>query len=383
MDNKYIFPSNYHIIKCDDYFKGNIINNSKNKYVLINSKTKQIYIINKYIKNFLLQFRETRGIEDLKKEGLTTISFLFEMIKHSFLINENKIKLNKFEQNNHILQIAYNKKNTKIKIINSSSNAIVLLVEKSNGNKCIYKYLQNNATNYKSIRFDQEFYIMKLAGLHPCLCKLKKYDKKNKIAKLEYAEGYTLKKNIENNLLNIQDKTKVAYEILKVCSYLHSKNIIHGDIHANQIIVNSQKDIKLIDFGFSYQINRLHHMKTLYITRGGINHYIEPENILANVFTKYLKYTPSFKCEVYRIGVLLYYLFYNQYPFDGLTWKELCRNILNKRIVFSDTNSNGEKIPTTYIEIIKKCLSRSPKLRFVSAVEIFSIVNYCNKQKSY
>lgn len=42
---------------------------------------------------------------------------------------------------------------------------------------------------------------------------------------------------------------KIAYSALKAFSHLNELNIIHGDIKPTNMLVNSQGDIKLCDFG--------------------------------------------------------------------------------------------------------------------------------------
>ena len=61
---------------------------------------------------------------------------------------------------------------------------------------------------------------------------------------------------------------------------MHTNDIIHGDIHANQFIVNNSGVLKLIDFGLSFDKNI--GLNNQVIRRGGIHNYLEPENITPN-----------------------------------------------------------------------------------------------------
>lgn len=377
MENKYILRSNFHITKCEYFFKDDILKTKySNKYILINSKTGKTFIINKQIRDFLILFKDSKEIDSIKKENISTRRFLFEMIKHRFLIAENKIKPNSYEIFSENIYIPADiQKYKNISILSNSNDVTVILANNSADIKYVYKYLKKHTTQYKSLRFDQEFNIMKLIDNHPSICKLIKYDKINKIAKLEYANGFSLNTLVENSLLNIKQKETIIYNILEAFSFIHSKNIVHGDIHSGQIIVDNKNNIKLIDFGFAYQINETHSKNKLYITRGGVNNYLEPESILPNIFDKYKRYTPSFKCDVYRIGVLLYFLLFEKYPFNGSSWKDLYENITNNKLSIENMTPKGEKISQVYIDILKLSLNRNPRFRFASAIKMFKYVN--------
>jgi len=154
---------------------------------------------------------------------------------------------------------------------------------------------------------------------------------------------------------------------------LHKNNIIHGDIHANQFIVENSGNLKLIDFGLSLDKNI--ELNNQVIRRGGIHNYLEPENITPNAFSNMSVYIPDFYSEVYRIGALLYFLFYEKYPFDSFSWLNLCKQIKTKPIELETKTSKNEKIPKHILVVIKRALSKTPESRFSSAVAMEKHLN--------
>ncbi|CAB4432527.1 unnamed protein product [Rhizophagus irregularis] len=68
---------------------------------------------------------------------------------------------------------------------------------------------------------------------------------------LEYADGGTLGKYLENAItLKSEVQLKFAKEIASAILYLHANDIIHRDIHPNNILIHG-RTIKLADFGRS------------------------------------------------------------------------------------------------------------------------------------
>lgn len=45
--------------------------------------------------------------------------------------------------------------------------------------------------------------------------------------------------------------------ILTMTKLLHKHNILHGDLHGNNIVLNNKDDIKIIDFGKSYFLHEI------------------------------------------------------------------------------------------------------------------------------
>ncbi|CAB4391393.1 unnamed protein product [Rhizophagus irregularis] len=68
---------------------------------------------------------------------------------------------------------------------------------------------------------------------------------------LEYADGGTLGKYLENTItLKSEVQLKFAKEIASAILCLHANDIIHRDIHPNNILIH-ERTIKLADFGRS------------------------------------------------------------------------------------------------------------------------------------
>jgi serine/threonine protein kinase len=256
----------------------------------------------------------------------------------------------------------------------SKNEQVCLAINKKNKMQVVLKFatFQENISEDRLIRrkekFKQEFQILKDVGEHPNIYKLYDFISEKDLAVLEYIKGNTLKKVVQEEQLSLEPKLSLINQILEVLSFIHSKEIMHGDIHANQFMVQDGNIVKLIDFGFS---NRTWNVQNEIIKRGGVHYYLEPENISDGAFNNVIEYRPSFHAEVYRIGVLLYFIIYEDYPFKSFSWKKLYDRIKNQDLTMNTTDPRGDSVSRGLRDIISKCLQKKPSARYKSSIEVF------------
>lgn len=133
--------------------------------------------------------------------------------------------------------------------------------------------------------------------------------------------------------------------------------VVHRDIKAENIMFkNAQNqedlDIKLIDFGLSVKFqteNNIRSLKTIV----GSPYYLAPEVLMKNY---------NEKCDMWSMGVLIYFMLSGCFPFDGKTHSELMNKTMN--CTFAPMEGYGwENITTLAKDFIKKLLVKDPKKR--------------------
>ena len=163
---------------------------------------------------------------------------------------------------------------------------------------------------------------------------------------------------IENNLLSLQLRKWIFYQICKAIQFCHSKSIWHLDIKADNVLVNMNRDkikikknnyykkeniiVKLIDFGHARRIgDRKIPRKT------GTDEYSPPEVIKCK--EKY--FTKSFrgdKVDIWCLGVLLFTLMTGYFPYkvdkEGERMYHLIGGNLNRFIDDEECRDLLEKI---------------------------------------
>ena len=56
---------------------------------------------------------------------------------------------------------------------------------------------------------------------------------------------------VANTKLNEQEACKIYQEIIGGIEYLHKINIVHRDLKPENLLLDDNKDIKIVDFGLS------------------------------------------------------------------------------------------------------------------------------------
>ncbi|EXX54982.1 Rad53p [Rhizophagus irregularis DAOM 197198w] len=128
---------------------------------------------------------------------------------------------------------------------------------------------------------------------------------------LEYANDGTLNTYLNNHFdgLGWNDKYRLALQLASAVEFLHKKEIIHRDLHANNILVH-QNNIKLADFGLSKKIAEASSSASRIL---GVIPYVDPKKF--NDQNK--NYKLNEKSDVYSIGVLLWQISSGCEPFKN------------------------------------------------------------------
>jgi serine/threonine-protein kinase len=185
---------------------------------------------------------------------------------------------------------------------------------------------------------------------------------------LEYVNGLGLRRFILDNLtLTLDNRIKIYKNILEAFAYLHTMDVLHGDIHAGNILVKEDLSIKVIDFDMAHHNSR---RRSEIISRGGVQTYIAPEKVTKNAFQVANK-RADFRSEVYQLGILGYFIFIESFPFEADSWKLLAKKIKNEKPSFSE--NKAQIVPQKIIAFLEKSLEKVPQNRFSSAIEMNSL----------
>ncbi|CDW84463.1 protein kinase domain containing protein [Stylonychia lemnae] len=200
---------------------------------------------------------------------------------------------------------------------------------------------------------------------HPNIVKLHQVyqDENDYHLDMSFCNGGDLSSYLKNLQGSIKEETcaKIVYQVLKAVSYIHKKGFAHRDIKAENILIQYQDcndiSIQICDFGFCSRIDMKEDSKDLkrlnsFKKMVGSPYYIAPEVI---------KQAYNEKCDMWSIGILLYFMVTQTFPFLGQCTDDVLESITKGGLVFKQTLwSNYSK---DLQDLIKKLVTKSPIIR--------------------
>lgn len=176
---------------------------------------------------------------------------------------------------------------------------------------------------------------------------------------MEYIDGISLKDYIEQqHTVRVKEAVHFTTQILRALMQAHSKGIVHRDIKPQNIMLLSNGQIKVTDFG----IARLSNSRTSTITDKAIGsvHYIAPEQARgANT---------DARADLYSVGVMLYEMLTGRLPFEASSAVSVA--VMQLQADPKMPREINPNIPVGLEEITMQAMQKDPAKRYQSAAEM-------------
>ncbi|PKC15822.1 hypothetical protein RhiirA5_407728 [Rhizophagus irregularis] len=220
-------------------------------------------------------------------------------------ITEEHIKYYKYSDFTNIQQIGKGSYGNVIRVNWKNSNRL-FAIKSFNNDKQTLKEVVKELKLHRSV--DDHGNIIRLYGITKIEDTIYQMNKYSLI--LEYANNGTLNTYLNEhfNKLDWNEKCLLALQLASAVEFLHEKDIIHRDLHPNNILVH-EKNIKLADFGLSKKIAEVSSDASKIF---GVIPYIDPES-----FNNQHNYKLNKKSDVYSVGVLLWQISSGYEPFKN------------------------------------------------------------------
>ncbi len=179
---------------------------------------------------------------------------------------------------------------------------------------------------------------------------------------MEYLDGPTLKSYVkENGGISQSEAVDFVLQILEALDHTHSKGIVHRDIKPQNVIVTSDKVIKITDFGIA---QRYDPRKNTSEEKGvGTVYYISPEQASGKNIDA--------RSDIYSLGVMLYEMVCGRLPFVADDPNEVA---YMQVAVEPEKPSSITDVPVGLEQIIMKALAKNPDERFSDAGQMLAAV---------
>ncbi len=217
--------------------------------------------------------------------------------------------------------------------------------------------------NFK--RFEREAQLCSQLD-HPNICTIYDFHEANGIfyIAMQYVGGKNVRQLVNGRPLELKSALSIAIQVCDALAYAHSKNIIHRDIKAGNIMVSNTGQVKILDFGLAKLLDEepTAHLKggdRTEITELGIPYgtatYAAPEQAKGE--------KTDYRADIFSTGVLIYEMLTGIWAFQGKTVIDVRHQVLHgtpKPLA----EMRPEPLPPQLQQIIDKALEKEPKDRY-------------------
>ncbi|MFM9903231.1 MAG: protein kinase domain-containing protein [Pyrinomonadaceae bacterium] len=223
--------------------------------------------------------------------------------------------------------------------------------------------ITQKTANFK--RFEREAQLCSQLD-HPNICTIYDFHSADGVfyIAMQYIEGKNVRQLVAGRPQELKSSLSIAIQVTDALAYAHSKNIIHRDIKAGNVMVSESGQAKILDFGLAKLLEDeqadLHegHDRTE-ITELGIPYgtatYAAPEQAKGE--------RADARSDIFSTGVLIYELLTGIWAFQGKTVIDVRHQVLYgtpKPLA----EQRKEPLPEQLQNIVDKALAKDPKDRY-------------------
>lgn len=176
---------------------------------------------------------------------------------------------------------------------------------------------------------------------------------------MAFVEGQTLSQLVKRyKTLPLNIVLDLFEGILLGLDAAHTKGIIHRDIKPSNILINSQMQPKIVDFGIAKKMDK-DKGSTKTTELAGTAYFIAPEQALGRDLDT--------RADLYSVGASLYYVLTGHFPYNGKNTIDIIQKHINDPVPNpADLRPN---IPAWLAGAVQKLMSKKPEDRFQTAKE--------------
>ena len=179
---------------------------------------------------------------------------------------------------------------------------------------------------------------------------------------MRYMGGGTLRDRLKSATLSVKQTVSLISRIAMALDKAHSQQIIHRDIKPSNILFDEDGYAYLADFGIARVVDESNSFTVV-----GTRPYMAPE--------QFRGLPVDGTTDVYQLGILLFQLLTNEFPYPAKNDYDLINQHLSAPIPrVSDRNPN---LPISFDEVIEHALAKEQRDRYATAGELAEALNRC------
>jgi tRNA A-37 threonylcarbamoyl transferase component Bud32 len=180
---------------------------------------------------------------------------------------------------------------------------------------------------------------------------------------MEYVEGKGLDELIQEQAtpISIDRARKLMIQIVEAFAYAHRNGIVHRDVKPSNILVTTNDQIKVLDFGIAKLVGEGKHHLTKTGTQMGTVFYMSPEQVRGQILDS--------RSDIYSLGVTFYELFSGVCPYKSMTTEYEIYDSIVKQPLLDLTKTMGSEYSSMW-RIIQKATAKELNERYQTCDEL-------------
>jgi tRNA A-37 threonylcarbamoyl transferase component Bud32 len=185
----------------------------------------------------------------------------------------------------------------------------------------------------------------------------------------EYVDGETLLARLKRTRpLPLREALGIGADILRGLAYAHGKGIIHRDIKPANILLTSEGQAKIADFGIA---RRLDSSLTGINLLVGTPNYMSPEQVRSAPVTT--------RSDLFSTGVVLYEMLTGAKPFASQELSSVLYNVVNLEPPLA--SEAAPHVPEAVARAVRKLMAKAPADRYATAAEALHDLEYEDEEQ--
>jgi len=172
---------------------------------------------------------------------------------------------------------------------------------------------------------------------------------------MEFVEGRTVGQYLEQGPVPVANAAGICLEVLGALDYAHSRGIVHRDIKPSNIMITTQGQVKLMDFGIARVMNDPSLTQTHQTT--GSLYYMSPEQINGAALDG--------RSDLYSLAISLYEMVTGKRPFEGENTFAIMAAHMQQAPV--PPVQHDPQVPAALSDVILTGMAKDPNARFQNA----------------
>ena len=182
---------------------------------------------------------------------------------------------------------------------------------------------------------------------------------------MEYVDGAPLSEFLKGSGVPTESVLRFGKQIASALEHAHERGVVHRDLKPVNVIVTSQGNAKILDFGLAKRSDPSDvHRSTMQMSPtdttvglAGTLPYMSPEQLEGM--------EANARSDIWSLGVVLFEMTMGTRPFHGENLYKLCTAILQ-----APTPPMADSVPVGLQTVIRRCLEKEPARRYQRASEV-------------